>query len=221
MPRRLAILMAAVATQAVALTLAHELVFLARWGSRYNEALVHAGHGDAWSGAVATSLGLGGLLVLVAVVRLILLGTLVRRMGTAAARPAPVPGALLRAWLRAGPRIAVVTVILLTLQENLERAAIGQAMPGAGILLTPEYANGLWIALAVGLLVGVVVALLQWRAAVLDARLRAARLRLPRATGAATRSTGLRQSRPTQSLLGRHSALRAPPAPATELLPAG
>jgi hypothetical protein len=221
MPRRLAGLFAAIATQAVALTLAHELVFLARWGSRYNEALVHAGHGAAWSAAAATSLALGGLLALVAVVRLAQLGILTRRVETDALRPAPKPGTLLRAWLRAGPRIALVAVVLLTLQENLERAAIGQAMPGVGILLTPEYANGLWIAVAVGLAVGLVVALVRWRAAILVARLRAARLRLPRATSAPTRSTGQRQSLPAESLLGRHSALRAPPAAAQELLPAG
>ncbi len=45
--------------------LAHELIFLARFGSRYNEALVHAGHGETWSGAVMTTLALAiGLVVL-------------------------------------------------------------------------------------------------------------------------------------------------------------
>jgi hypothetical protein len=220
MPRRLADLLAAIATQAIALTLAHELVFLARWGSRYNEALVHAGHGESWSAAVLTSVVLAAVLAMVAGARLAHLGVLVRRSGARPGSESLDRGGLLRAWLRLGPRIAVVAVVLLTVQENLERAAIGQAMPGLGILLTAEYANGLWIALAVGLAVGLVAALFQWRRATLIARLRAARLRVPRATAAPSR-TGLRAHAPTQSLLGRHSALRAPPVARNELLPTG
>ena len=45
MPGRIAALLAAAPLQMVALVLAHALVFLARYGSRFNEALVHAGHG--------------------------------------------------------------------------------------------------------------------------------------------------------------------------------
>lgn len=104
-----------------------------------------------------------------------------------------------------------MNVVLISIQENIERAAIGQAMPGLGILLTPEFAGGLWITLAVGLAVGLVAALFDWRRQVLLARLRAARPSLPRGATARPRRPGLAVLPPVQSILGRRSALRAPP----------
>lgn len=211
MPRRFAGVLAAGALQLVALVLAHELVFLARYGSRYGEALVHAGHGQTWSAAVVTCLALGGLVAGVAVLRLARLGLLVRRAGGSGSRFDGLPPvSLARAWARNAPRIAVVSVVLLSIQENIERAATGGVMPGPAILLTPEYAGGLWITIGVALAVALVAALFQWRRDVLLARLRAARVRLPRGTQAPI----LRRSRrtvPGGSLLGRGFALRAPP----------
>jgi hypothetical protein len=218
MPRRLAAFLAAAALQVVALVLAHELVFLARYGSRYGEALVHAGHGETWSAAVSTSLFLAAGLAALAALRLAHLGLLVRRRALAAS---PVPGVLeprplLRAWLRIGPRTAIVAAALLTIQENLERAALGQAMPGPGILLSAEYPGGLWVAIAVGLAVGLVAALFEWRRRILLARLRAPRAGVPRASDAPVPRPGMIFPAPVQSILGRRSALRAPPpVPAT------
>lgn len=211
--RRLARYLPAAALQLVALVLSHELVFLARYGSRYGEALVHAGHGETWSAAVATSLVLAVSLAAVGALRLMRLGLLVRRQGPAPARTEGGLEArpLLRAWLRVAPRLAVMNVVLISIQENIERAAIGQAMPGLGILLTPEFAGGLWITLAVGLAVGLVAALFDWRRQVLLARLRAARPSLPRGATARPRRPGLAVLPPVQSILGRRSALRAPP----------
>jgi hypothetical protein len=217
MPRRFAAIVVATALQAVALVLAHEVVFLARYGSRFGEALVHAGHGETWSAAVSTSLLLGGALALAGLLRLAYLGWLVRRSG--AGRHAHITSAtgtlgarrLLRTWLRVGPRIALLSVILLTVQENLERAAMGAAMPGAGILLTPEYAGGLWITIVVGLAVGLVAALFEWRRRALIARLRAIRPPVPRTAAAPAKHAGVLVAQPRESLLGRRSALRAPP----------
>ena len=213
MTRRLGTLVAAVTLQLVAVVLAHELVFLARYGSRFGEALVHSGHGETWSGAVATSLLLAAGLGAVAVARLAWLGVLVRRRGTPA-DPQRIlePRVLLRAWLRTGVRLALVGVTLLTAQENVERASIGAAAPGIGILLSPEYAGGLWIALAAGLAVAFVAALFEWRHQVLLARLRTGRSGQPRIAGATARRTGVYVAPPAESLLGRRSALRAPPA---------
>jgi hypothetical protein len=59
MPRRIGGLVAAAIVQLVALVLAHDLVFLARYGSRYNDELVHVVHSGMWSAAVQTSLVLG------------------------------------------------------------------------------------------------------------------------------------------------------------------
>ena len=215
---RIARLAAAAAVHVVALVLAHELVFLARYGSIYNEALVHAGHGQLWSGAVATSLALGALLLVLGTFQLARLGILVRRRAPQAGHHAGSPAgslearSLLRSWLRAAPRMAVLSVLLLTAQENLERAAIGQAMPGLGVLLSPEYAGGLWITIAVAFGVAFVVALFTWHRGALLARLRAGRRAFARRSNAGIPRPGVLVSLPAESLLGRRSALRAPPA---------
>jgi len=214
MTRRITGFLGVAALQIVALVLAHELVFLARYGSRYNEALVHGGHGESWSTAVTTSLALALALLALGTFRIARLGLLVRRRGAPAdaGSGSLAPKSLLRAWLRVAPRTAVLSVLLLTVQENLERAATGQATPGPWLLLSPEYAGGLWITIAVGLAVGLVAALFEWRRSVLLARLRASRAPPPRGTD----TVGLRPRAfdrlPVESLQGRRSALRAPPA---------
>ena len=223
MPRRLPGILGVFALQLVALVLAHELVFLARWGSRYNEALVHGGHGASWSTAVLTVLTLGVVLAGLAAWRLFRLARVVRRRagrGAHAESPSPSRRELARAWLIAGPRTAVLTATLLTVQENVERSSTGFGPTGPGILLSPEYAGGLWIALAVGLVVGLVAGLFEWRHRALLARLRAMRPRLARAASGAEDRPGILVLPPADSIIGRRSALRAPPAP-LELLPAG
>ena len=209
MPRRIAGVLIAVGLQLVALVLAHELVFLARYGSLYGEALVHAGHGGTWSAAATTTLVLGALLSIAAILRLARLGILVRHHDSTVASPARAIF-LVRSWIRIGPRIAILTVALLTLQENVERGALGGHPFNPGILLTPEYAGGLWIAFAIGLVVGLVAALFEWRQGVLLAHLRALRPSIP-PRPARARPTPVDAERPVESLLGRRSALRAPP----------
>ena len=214
MAPRLGRLATAAVLQLAALVLAHQLVYLARYGSRFGEALVHSGHGDSWNAAVISSLVLGAGFVALGLARLARLGVLVRRSSTGGWTPAPrgnlaVTG-LLRAWLRIAPRIAVLQLVLLTAQENIERSAIGEPMPGPGILLSPEYAGGAWIALGVALLVSLVAALFAWRRSVLLARLRAARRPLPRPVASRPRPVQ-RETSPVESILGRRSALRAPP----------
>jgi len=200
--------------QLAALVLGHQLVYLARYGSRFGEALVHSGHGDAWTAAVVSSLVLGAGFAVLALARLVRLGMLVRRARAGASAGASrgnlAPMGLLRTWLRLAPRIAVLQLLLLTAQENIERSAIGEPMPGPGILLSPEYAGGAWIALGVALLVSLVAALFAWRRSVLLARLRAARAPLPRAAVSDPRPVQ-RETAPIESILGRRSALRAPP----------
>jgi len=214
MAPRLGRIATAAVLQLAALVLGHQLVYLARYGSRFGEALVHSGHGDAWTTALISSLALGAAFVVLAVARLVRLGVLVRRAGTGPSVLPPrgelAPMGLLRTWLRLAPRIAVLQLVFLTAQENLERSAIGEPMPGPGILLSPEYAGGAWIALGVALLVSLVAALFTWRRRVLLARLRAARGPLPRVAPSSPRPVR-REPSPIESLLGRRSALRAPP----------
>ena len=214
MRRRLAGVIAAGVVQLVALVLAHELVFLARYGSRYGEELVHSGHGGTWSSAVVTSLILGVVLAIVGVTRLVHMRFRLRGRTAVGRRAGSLDlGSLFQTWRRTSPSLALSTAAILSIQENVERAAIGRPMPGPAILVTPEYAGGLWIALAVGLAVGLVVALFQWRRARLLSSLHASRLRMPRATTTTVRRSGIILRRPAESVLGRRSALRAPPVP--------
>lgn len=209
---RTASFVAAAGLQLVALVLAHEVVFLARYGSRYGEALVHAGHGETWGAAVTTTLVLAVALASLAVLQLVRLGLLGRRHGPPSESGAGLESRpLLRAWLRIAPRMALLSVVLLSIQENLERAGSGGIVTGPGILLSPEYAGGLWITIAVALAVSLVAALFDWRRGVLIARLRAVRPSVPRGAITRLRLTGVAVLPPVESLLGRRSALRAPP----------
>jgi hypothetical protein len=216
MAPRLARFATAAVLQLAALVLAHELVFLARYGSRFGEALVHSGHGEAWTAAVLASIGLAVGLAAAGAFRLAWLGLLVHRRGRvrvdpAAARTLAVRS-LLRAWLRVAPRMALLSVVLLSIQENLEHWAIGQATPGAGILMSSEYPDALWITIGVAFAVSLVAALFEWRRRVLLARLRAARAPLPRGIATTPVRPGILVRQTVQSVLGRRSALRAPPA---------
>jgi hypothetical protein len=212
MSRRLGGLVAAAIVQLVALVLAHDLVFLARYGSRYNEELVHAGHGGTWAAAAETSLVLGALLAAAGIFRLVRLRLLLRGRTTTVAHAGRLPvRSLLTAWRQAALLIAPTTIALLTIQENVERWAVSHQLPGPAILMTPEYAGGLWIALLVGVVVAFVVALFRWRRETLLARLRAALRRPLRATTNHGRHTGVEVNPPADSLLGRGSGLRAPP----------
>lgn len=214
MQRRLAGFLSAIALVVVSVVLAHELVYLARYGSRYNEALVHGGHGEAWAAAVAASLVLGIALAVLAVARLAWLGVLVRRShlrrGSNAASGDLDLRSLFRGFRKIGPRLVVLAVLLLSLQENVERGLTGQPLPGLLVLLSPEYAGALWITIAVGLAVTFVAALFDWRRRTLLAQLRAARLAAPRRAAIEPRRPAV-AVRPRASLLGLRSALRAPP----------
>ena len=215
MAHRLVRFATATALQLVALVLAHELVFLARYGSRFGEALVHSGHGEAWTAAVTTSAGLAIGLGAAGVLRLARLGLLVHRRGRArvdrAAARSLNPTSLLRGWLLLALRMTILSVVLLTLQENVERWAVGQAVPGPGILLSPEYPNALWITIAVAFAVSLVAALFEWLRRVLEARLRAARAPFPRKIESTSARPGAFVRPRFESILGRRSALRAPP----------
>jgi hypothetical protein len=214
MANRIAGLATSAVLQLAALVLAHQLVYLARYGSLYGEALVHSGHGDAWNAAASTSLVLAAGLAVLGLARLHRLGVLARRATEASqdVRGGLPLRALAGAFARVAPRVALLQLVLLSVQENLEHVAIGRPAPGAAILFSPEYAGGAWIALAVSLAASLVAALFAWRRDVLLARLRAARAALPRPTRSAQKPSGVVVRPPIESLLGRRSALRAPPA---------
>ncbi|HYN70721.1 MAG TPA: hypothetical protein VEX41_11020 [Candidatus Eisenbacteria bacterium] len=192
----------------VTLALAHDLTFLMRYGSAYGEALVHAGHGETWTNAVLVCLALGAALLIAAAWQL-------RRLGMAAHATTAGPltaanvGAFARSWAGLAARLGLVVAVLLTVQENIERAARGLQAPDPAILASPQYPGALAIMAGVAIAVGLVVALFRWRRGVLLARIRAALAPRPRP---------LRPHRPPQrsdavrsSILGRSLGVRAPP----------
>jgi hypothetical protein len=211
MTRTVAAVSGALALQLIALVLAHDLTFLARFGSRYGEELAHAGHGQAWSMAVLSSVVIAAVLAALATGRLITLGVRVRQQRPHGVAAKGELRRVLRAWVSLSIRIGVLSVVLLTIQENIERIAIGQAAPGVGLLLSPEYPFGLWIALTVGATVALVAALFASRQRVLLGRLGAARQSLPPVRAVAQPRRRIEPARARDSILGRRSGLRAPP----------
>ena len=196
---------------AVAFVLAHNLVFLAGYGTAYEDALTRTGHTDAWNNAVLAVLGLGVLLLVSATWRLHRLGLLARGSARLAHEPAGIggfAGQLGRLWLR----LTLVTTVWFVIQENLEHRSAGEPLPGLSVLGSSDYPNALLILAAVALGVAAVGALFRWRRDVLVARIAAARQRWRRASGPTLRVSLEWVIRLPGSFLGRRLAVRAPPA---------
>jgi hypothetical protein len=198
----------------VALVLSHSLVYLVRYGSVYGEALAHEGHDLAWAIAVWSSGLLGAGLSLAGLVRLV-------QLGRAAASRDPLASAgsaanrvtathWLRDWVLAGLRLALITAMVLTIQENVEHLATGLPLQGPAMLVRPEYPFALAIVVAVSFGVSLVVALYRRRRDELLARLSRARVSFAvvQPPDLAVRDHLV----PPASVLGRIGGLRAPPA---------
>jgi hypothetical protein len=198
------------AVAAFALVLAHQAVFLVRYGSIYGEALAHTGHGQAWSDAVAIVIGGGLLLLGAAIVGLVRLGRQLDSQGRPGDRRAALRPLVTR-WLRASIGLTVAILALLTVQENIEHAATGFGMPGPGILLDPEYPFAVAIVALIANAVALVASLLSWRRDVLVARLRAQARGALRIPIAPTRPTAAAPGPSRISTLARRLGRRAPP----------
>jgi hypothetical protein len=208
MPGRRAAWIARAVVVIVTLALAHDLTFLARYGSIYGEALAHAGHGPAWTNAVMVSLALAAGLVVAAAAQLWRLHTAARATPTVTVTKSSLPD-LGRSWAGLAARLAAAVVVLLTVQENIERAAIGMRAADPAILVSPEYGGALAIVAVVATAVSFVVALFRWRRDALLARIRATITRPPRPLSAPFPPQ--RAAAPHGSILGRSRGLRAPP----------
>jgi uncharacterized membrane protein YidH (DUF202 family) len=199
------------AVVAFALVLAHQAVFLVRYGSIYGEALAHTGHGQAWSDAVTIVIAGAAVLFGAAIVGL---HRLARRLD-AGTRPGSARMSLRRIairWLRTSIGLTVAVVVLLTVQENLEHAATGFGMPGPGILVDPGYPFAVAIVALVATSIALVVSLFSWRREVLVARLRAQARNVRRVPIAPTRPTAAAPVPSRTSTLARRLGRRAPPA---------
>ena len=209
-PRSIRVL-AALGAVLVALVLSHSIVYLARYGSAYGEALAHNGHDLAWTLAVLSAGVLGGGLTLAALIQLARLGRAAGAAGTAAGPLRPTIQHGIRSWLLTAGRLAAVTAVLLTVQENVERAAVGLPLPGVGLLVSPEFPFALAIVVGISFAVAFVVTLFRRRREALLARLRTARL-WARDISPSGRPSRVGQ-RATISALGAVRGLRAPPLP--------
>jgi uncharacterized membrane protein YhaH (DUF805 family) len=210
MTGRMGFTIRAAVTALASLVLAHNLIFIAGYGSRFPAVMAQTGHDHGWTVAALTSIGLSVSLLAVALRRLQELRRTAR--GTGAMRLPIEPGlrAFASRWLAWWIALTLVTFVLFVIQENLEHAHIGTAMPGLAVLASDAYPNAIAIILAVALGISLVAALLGWRSAVLIARIQAVR---PRAHSGASRA--FRGSEPVDrrrgSILGRRLAGRAPP----------
>lgn len=191
--------------------LGHVLVYLVAhgFGAAYDRAMAEGGHGRYWTSFVLTATGVTIALAAVVVVqmrRLVRLSRLARaeRIRMADERPGLFAGLLGRMWLR----LAVTTLLLFLLQENLERIAAGQPAPLLEAI-AGDHAIAVPVLTAVSFIVGAVAALVGWRRIILLARLAAARWRWGKAP--AVRRPVAAPLRAISSDAARTHGVRAPP----------
>ena len=210
MTGRIGFTVRATVTALASLVLAHNLIFIAGYGSRFGAALAQTGHDHGWTVAALTSIGLAVSLLAVALRRLQQLRRTARGAGAIRLPTEPGLRAFARRWLAWWIALTLVTAVLFIIQENLEHAHIGTALPGLAVLASDAYPNAIAIILAVALGISLVAALLGWRSSVLVARIAAMR---PKARTEAAQSLGRPDpvDRRQGSILGRRLAGRAPP----------
>jgi hypothetical protein len=200
----------AVVTALASLVLAHNLIFIAGYGSRFGAVMARTGHDHGWTVAALTSIGLAASLMVVALRRLQQLRRTARRAGASSLPNEPGLRAFAIRWLGWWIALSAVTALLFVLQENLEIASVGTALPGLGVLASATYPHAIAIILAVALGISLVAALLGWGTSVLIARIEAARSETRASVGSAFHPLEPIDRR-RGSILGRRLAGRAPP----------
>jgi hypothetical protein len=210
MTGRMGFMIRAAATALASLVLSHTLIFLAGYGPRFSAVMAHTGHDHGWALAAATSIGLAGSTLGIAVGRLLQLRRSARRAGAVSLPAEPGLRAFAGHWLAWWIALAAITTFLFVVQENLELSSVGASLPGIGILTSAAYPNAIAIIVGVSLGISLVAALLGWRASVLAARIEAALSRSRTSAPPALRFYEPIDRRPG-SLLGQRLAGRAPP----------
>jgi hypothetical protein len=198
------------------LLVGHQAVYVAQYGegAALSQAMTTGGHDGYWS--TFTTLALSGLLLLLlrSAWRLIEL-----RRETAGLAVEAAEGQRARAYvrelLRLWPPLFGTVSIAYLIQENIEHL-LGQGHPaGFSPLVSAQAALALPILGLVTLAFAVVGALVRWRMAVLEARVRAARARIRWLAGPAdrlvTRWALVGAIRATFWSLARQGPVRAPP----------
>jgi hypothetical protein len=210
MTARMGFTVRAAVTAVASMVLAHNLIFIAGYGSRFGAAMARTGHDHGWTLAAATAIGLAGMMLGIAVSRLLHLRRAARRAGAVKLPTEPGLRGFAIRWLAWWIALTAMTAVLFVLEENFELSGVGASLPGTGVLTSATYPNAIAIIVLVALGISLVAALLGWRTRVLTARIEAAGSPLRTSAAPALHPRGpvdLRQG----SLLGRRLAGRAPP----------
>jgi len=210
MTERLGFTVRAAVTTFASLVLAHNLIFIAGYGSRFGSVMAYTGHDHGWTVAAVSSIALAASLLVVGVRRLQQLRRTARGAGLPSLPNEPGLRAFGTRWLGWWIALSLATTLLFAVQENLELGSVGTAMPGLSVLASAAYPNAVAIILAVALGISMVAALLGWRSSVLIARIQAARSETP-AAAALSLPPCEPIDRRLGSILGRRLAVRAPP----------
>ena len=144
-------------------------------------AMTAAGHDSYWTSFVLAVGAVSGVLLAVAITQLRRLRTLARasRVSGLTVRDES-PRALLRIVGPLWARVTFLTTVAFLVQENVEVATVGHAMPGLGAI-AGEHDLALPMIAGVALVVAFVRGLVRWRRDILLARLRSARRDRPSA----------------------------------------
>lgn len=207
-PRRIAI---AAALSPLALVLSHNLAFLATYGAGSEEALTATGHDQAWSSAVNATITISVLLGMLALIRVVVLWRTARRLeGESGMRGRTdgqaFAGTVLATWWC----LALITTCWFLLQENLERVAVGQPLPGLDPLLSEGPIGPLLIIPAISLIIALITGLFLWGITTLRAWIAAAlAARLRRRPAPVGMPAGADPHR--SKVLSLNLGLRAPP----------
>jgi hypothetical protein len=193
----------------VAHVLAHNLVFLATYGPRYGQALVETGHDTAWTTAFIVALGLGLALLVAGTWQLRRLSRQARSVRAAAGPRDPGPSAFAAHLGRLWRGLLPATALLFVLQENAEHLAVGDGLPGLGVLARGGSPLALTVIGAVTFGVALVGALYRWRRDTLVARISTGHGPWRRPTVKPQRPRGTDRRAPLA--LGGSVAGRAPP----------
>lgn len=193
------------------LALSHHLIYLLAHGSgeSYSRAMTEAGHDRYWTGFLLVVALVSVVLTAVGVRQLRRLARLAAaaRVGNIGVRNEGVDR-YVRLVVPLWTRLMILTTLAFLLQENIETASVGQAMPGVGVV-SGEHAVALPIIAAVSLVIAAVRALVRWRRDVLLARLRSVRLSFGRQPKLQPLIEIIRPASPAN---GHRNGVRAPPA---------
>ena len=185
----------------VSLFLGHNAVYAADHGigPGFASAMADLGHGGYWAPFALIAAAAAISLAAVSGRRLARLHRGLAGMAGSVLQSPPhaAPGLYRHELAAIWPRLALVVVVLFTVQENIETFLAHGDVPGVDVLLRGDLPLAIPVLALITLALAAIGALVRWRIVVLMARLRAMALRL---------RTRLRESRPAREWAAIHAA---------------